>query len=164
MENPTHSFRETNLVLYLIKNRKSKEKLWWVGACERKKNAFSVRFILSKGNIFNICVLYQCILYWILFQNIHTFQYQKTLLHTPFPLFLKSSKFFSVSLSILVSVKRKDFSAKECGKYFVAKMQNFIQQMRYYIICCSFIVWNIDSITKPYKVQNISNIKSEKSV
>ena len=36
--------------------------------------------------------------YQIHFQNIHTFIYQKSLLHTLFCLFLKSSKTFSVSL------------------------------------------------------------------
>ena len=46
MENPTHSFREMNLVV-----------------CERKKKTFFVPFILSEGNSFNICVLYQCIMY-----------------------------------------------------------------------------------------------------
>ena len=30
------------------KNHKLKAKLWWVGACERKKRAFFVTFILSK--------------------------------------------------------------------------------------------------------------------
>ena len=35
---------------------------------------------------------------WIRFQNIHTFTYQKTLPHTFFCLFLKSSKAFSVFL------------------------------------------------------------------
>ena len=64
------------------KNRKLKVKLWWVGARKRKKRAFFVPFILSEGNFFNICVLSQCIVYWIHFQNIHTFAYQKTLLHT----------------------------------------------------------------------------------
>ena len=34
------------------------------------------------------------------FQNIHTFTYQTTLLHTLFCLFLKLSKAFSVSLKI----------------------------------------------------------------
>ena len=57
------------------KNRKLKVKLWWVGARERKKRAFFVPFILSEGNFFNICVLSQCIVYWIHFQNIHTFTY-----------------------------------------------------------------------------------------
>ena len=64
------------------KNSKLKVKLWWVGARERKKRAFFVPFILSEGNFFNICVLSQCIVYWIHFQNIHTFTYQKTSLHT----------------------------------------------------------------------------------
>ena len=81
------------------RNRKLKVKLWWVGARERKKRAFFVPFILSEGNFFNICVLSQCIVYWIHFQNIHTFTYQKSLLHTLFCLFLKSSKAFSVSLN-----------------------------------------------------------------
>ena len=37
---------------------------------------------LSKGNFFKTCVLSQCIVYWIHFQNIHTFTYQKAFLHT----------------------------------------------------------------------------------
>ena len=49
MENPTHGFRETNLVLSSYKNHKLKVKLWWVGARKRKKRAFFVRFILSEG-------------------------------------------------------------------------------------------------------------------
>ena len=53
------------------KNRKLKVKLWWVGAHERKKRAFFILFILSEGNFFNICVLSQCIVYWIHFQKIH---------------------------------------------------------------------------------------------
>ena len=75
----------------LYKNRKLKVKLSWVGARKRKQKAFFVPFILSEGNFFNICVLSECIVYWIHFRNIHTFTYQKTLLHTLFCLFLKSS-------------------------------------------------------------------------
>ena len=41
----------------------------------------------------------QCIVYWIHFQNIHTFTYEKILLNTLFCLFIKSSNAFSVSLS-----------------------------------------------------------------
>ena len=48
----------------------------------KKKRAFYVPLILSEGNFFKICVLSQCIAYWIQFQNIYTFTYQKTLLHT----------------------------------------------------------------------------------
>ena len=54
---------------------------WLVGARERKNRAFFVPFILSEGNFLNICILSRCIVYWIHFQNIHTFTYQKTLHH-----------------------------------------------------------------------------------
>ena len=64
------------------KNRKLEVKLWWVGGRERKKRAFFVPFIFSERNFCSICGLPQCIVYWILFQNIYTFTYQKTLLHT----------------------------------------------------------------------------------
>ena len=43
---------------------------------------FLYRLNCRKGIFFNICVLSQCIVYWIFFQNIRTFSYQKTLLHT----------------------------------------------------------------------------------
>ena len=39
------------------------------------------------------------LVYWIQLQNIHTFTYQKTLLHTLFFLILKLSKAFSASLT-----------------------------------------------------------------
>ena len=64
------------------KDCKLNVKLWWLGARERKNRTFLVLFILSVGNFFNICVLSQCIVYWIHFQNIHTFTYLKTFLHT----------------------------------------------------------------------------------
>ena len=82
----------------LLNFRKLKVRLWRVGACERKKRAFFVSFMLSEEYFFNICVLSQYIVYWIYFQNIHTFIYQKSLLHPRFCLFLKSPKAFSVSL------------------------------------------------------------------
>ena len=44
----------------------------------RKKNGgIFVPFILSEEILTNICVLSQCIAYWINFQNICTFTYQK---------------------------------------------------------------------------------------
>ena len=55
----------------------------------KKKSAVFATFILSEGNFFNVCVLSQCIVYCISFQNIYTFTYQKSLLHTPFLLVLK---------------------------------------------------------------------------
>ena len=87
------------------KNRNLKVKLWWIGACERKKSAFFVMLILSEGKTFNICFIS---MYngWN-FQNIYAFTYQKTLPHTLFCLFLKSLKAFSVSLTEWVVSKIK---------------------------------------------------------
>ena len=50
MLNPTHAFKETNLCFNSNKNCKLKVNLWWVGACERKKEYIFVTFIL----LFNI--------------------------------------------------------------------------------------------------------------
>ena len=80
------------------KNPKLKVKLRWFRALEKKERTFFVSFILSEGNFFNTCVLCQCIVYWIHFQNIQNFTYQKRLLPTLFCLFLKSSKAFNVYL------------------------------------------------------------------
>ena len=63
IENPAYSFRQASelCVSAHIRICKLKVKLWWVGACERKKRAFCVPFILFEGIIFSICVLSQCI-------------------------------------------------------------------------------------------------------
>ena len=63
------------------KNRKLKVKLWWVGACERKKSAFLLRLFCPK-EIFLTFVPFQSTMYGINFQNIYAFTYQKTLFHT----------------------------------------------------------------------------------
>ena len=81
IENPTLRFREINLLFSLYENCKLKVKLQWVRARERKKSAVFVTFILSEGNFFNIYALSQCIAYWINFQNLSTFVYQKLLLY-----------------------------------------------------------------------------------
>ena len=75
MENK-HTILEKQILCFSSKkNRKLKGKRWWIGACNRKKRAFFVPFILFEGNFFNTCVLSQCIVYWIHFQNIHTYTY-----------------------------------------------------------------------------------------
>ena len=71
------------------KNRKLKVKLWWVRACERKKRAFFLPFILCDGNFFKIYVLSHYMVHWNTFRP-----------HTFCCLFLKSSKAFSVSLNL----------------------------------------------------------------
>ena len=104
MENTPHSFRETNLVFQFIwelqiKSKAQKNKKKKRSQKETKDIFCNVYF--AQRTFFNICVLSQCIVYWIHFQTIHTFRYQKALLHTLFYLFLKSLKTFSVSLKRL---------------------------------------------------------------
>ena len=96
------------------KNRKSKIKLWWVGARERKKRAFFLPFILSKGNFRNIFVLSQCIVYWICFQNIHTLTYEKTLFHTLLLLAFKTVE----SLPCILKHTKNLFLIKKSGRNF----------------------------------------------
>ena len=98
MENPTHSFREKNLVLQLIYKSQIKSKNVMSWSSRRIKEGIFFTVYLYERNFFKICDLSQCIVYWIQFPNLHTFTYQKTLLHIHFRLFLKSSKVFSVSL------------------------------------------------------------------
>ena len=93
------------------KNRWLKVKLLGAGTRE-KKGAFLVPFVLSEGNSFNICALSQCIVYWIMFRNIPTFTYQKTLFHTLFCLFLKSLKAFSASSITFIRFQKISDSKK----------------------------------------------------
>ena len=85
--------------------RKLKEKLSCVEAYERKKEGIFCTVYFVRRKFCNICVSSHCIVYWIKFQNIHSFTYQETLIHTLFCLFLKSSKIFSVSLNKKQSYK-----------------------------------------------------------
>ena len=82
MENPTCSFRDMNLVLQLVKELAIKSKTAMSWSSRKKMSPFFLTFILSEGSFFNISVLSQCIVYLINSQNIYTFTYQKTLLHT----------------------------------------------------------------------------------
>ena len=81
IENFTHSFIEMNLVLQIIWESQIKSKTVMSWSSRKKKRTFFVPFILSEENFFNICVLFQCIVYWIHSKNTHTFTYRKTLLH-----------------------------------------------------------------------------------
>ena len=120
---PQTVFERQTLCVSSYKNRKFKVKLWWVGARKRKKWAFFVPFILSEGHFFNICVLSQCVVYWIHFQNIHTFPYQKALFCTLLLLVFKtieslqcirkwSDTFFSRFQWVMLSWLHSNFSSK----------------------------------------------------
>ena len=135
--------RRTFYFSYKSGKLKSKTVMSW--SSQKKKGSFFVPFILSEGNFLKICDLFLCIVYWIHFQKIHTFTYQKTLLHTPFYLFLKLSKIFSVSLKtdftiyilhekFYVLQKKNIFcekvylifqiKCKKCKKYIIEKLKN----------------------------------------
>ena len=106
------------------KNHKLKVKLGWVGARERKKRTFFVPFILSEGNFLKICISSQWIVYWMQFQNIHTFTIQKTLLHTLLLLVFKiveslqcTLKVFSRHFNTKLLFQMKPFYVKVLSKY-----------------------------------------------
>ena len=62
MENPTHSFEETNLMLQLKGQLqiKSKTVAW---SLQKKKDGIFSSFYFVRTNFFNICILSQCIVY-----------------------------------------------------------------------------------------------------
>ena len=63
MENPTHSFKETNLVLQHVKESQIRSETVMSWSSRKKKKGIFVPFILSEGHFFNSCVLSQCIVY-----------------------------------------------------------------------------------------------------
>ena len=95
LENPTHSFRETYIVLQLLQKSKIKSKT--VMSWSSQKKIEGIFLLLA---FFKVCVLSQCIVYWIHFQNIHTFTYQEHYFIHFCCLFLKLSKAFSISLTL----------------------------------------------------------------
>ena len=58
---------------------------WWAGVHKRKKMAYFMTLVLSKGNFRSVYILSQCIEYWINFQNIKNISLIKK--HYLMPLF-----------------------------------------------------------------------------
>ena len=87
MENPTHTFRETILVLQLIQESriKSETVMSWK---KRKKIAFFVITILSEGNLYDMCFISTYSVLNKLSKYIY-FYISKTLPHTLFCSYLK---------------------------------------------------------------------------
>ena len=139
IENPTHSFGETKLGFSSYKNRKLKVKLQWVRAREKKREHF-VSFILSEGNIFNICNLSQCILCWIHLQKIHTLTNQKTLLHTFLLLVFKiveslhciKCSYSELFLSAFSSIRTEYREIRSISPYLVRMWENADQNISEY--------------------------------
>ena len=74
MENSTHTFREMNFVFQLIQESQVKSKAVMSWSSQKKKECiFCNVYFVQRNFIFNICVLSQCKVYWMNFQNIYTF-------------------------------------------------------------------------------------------
>ena len=73
-----------------------------------KKGIFCTVYFV-RWKFFNIYVLSQCTVYWIHFQNIYTFTYQKTLIHTLLPLVFKIIE----SLHSILKLIQPDLSDNE---------------------------------------------------
>ena len=86
VENPTHAFREKKTFGFSsYKNHKLKVKPWWIADQKRKKSEVKETFLTF---LFILIYNLQWV-YWIAFQNICSFTYQKKLLHKLFYLHLK---------------------------------------------------------------------------
>ena len=128
---------------------------------KNKQDIFWTAFIVWR-NLFDICILSQCIVYWIHFHNIHTFIYQKTLLHTICCLFLKS---FEILQCIFKPDQDSPFSATRLynefqwtilfnlkGRHCIKKWTLFIQpkiwlwQLNHYLIYIPTELWSIINV------------------
>ena len=82
----------------------SKTMMTW--SSRKNKSAFFIMFILSEGSFFHICVLLQCIVYWISFRIFIRLHVKKCYFIYFCCLFLKSSKAFSVSLTWMIGAHK----------------------------------------------------------
>ena len=106
--------RDTPCALAHIESQvKSKTVMSW-SLQKKKENTFCTIYFVWRKFFKHICFLSQCLWYYMHVHNIHTFTYQKTLLHTLFSLFLKSLKAFSVSLK--QSITYRAFPTWEIGE------------------------------------------------
>ena len=100
MENATHAFRETNLMLQHLKILQIKNKTVMSSNSRKKKECIFATFFLPYRHFFSVSVFYLNALSIEKAFKIYipTFTYQRTLLHKLFRFSLKSSKAFSVYL------------------------------------------------------------------
>ena len=78
---PNTVLEKQTLCFSSYKNCKLKVKLMSWSSRKKIEVIFCTAYFVRRV-FFKICVLSQCILYWIHFQNIQTFKYQKALLQT----------------------------------------------------------------------------------
>ena len=109
MENQRRSFRQTNLVLQLIYDRKLKVKLINWSLQKSKKRHFLYRLPCPKEVFFNICVLCQCIF------SIHPFTFQKNITSYTFLLVFKIVETLQCVLSFETSFLKNENFFKKTG-------------------------------------------------
>ena len=122
------------------------------------------------SNFFNICVLSQCIVYWIHFQNTHTFTCQNILLHTHFCLFLKLSKTFSVSLEVVsatfllvlfVCLKAGTCETRKNVFNFTSKALFVLEIIKFYIFRYSNVMMSSNALAWNTKLILLNNLGSK---
>ena len=81
MENPTHGFRETNLVLQVMEESKIKSKTVMSWSSRKKKEGiFCIVYFVERKFCRIFFFFFQSIVCQIHFQNIQTFTYKKTII------------------------------------------------------------------------------------
>ena len=88
-ENPSHSFRGMNLVFQLRQESQIKSKTVMSWSSRKKKEGIFYTVSFVRKNFFNICILFQCVVYRIHSQNIHTFYIIKNITSYAFLLVFK---------------------------------------------------------------------------
>ena len=97
----------------------------------KKKEGIFCTVYFTQREIFHICVLAQCIVYWINFQNIHAFTYQETLLHTLLLLVFKIVESLQCILehSVLVLVKLGNEAYKLQNQAILKECSNLLVEI-----------------------------------
>ena len=101
----------------------------------------------------NLCVLSKCIVYWIHFQNIYTFAYQKTLLHTLLLLVFKTVENLLCILKALWNWGERN----SCSWWTLPLVFGWNQRgYNYYICKCIKLapIWGIGEFCKKKKHKN----------
>ena len=136
MENRTTVLERRTLCFSSCKHLKLNVKLWWVGARKGKKRAFFVPFLLSEENVFDICVLSQCVVYWIHYWIRYWIHYyiSKNITLCTFCLFLESIKSCQCILNFILTVT---WSTSLYASLFlqISKSMNIV-----FILCGIFIL------------------------
>ena len=102
MENPHTVLERLTLCFSWYKNRQLKKNCDEMELAKEKRGHFLYCLFCPKEIFFEfVSTLFVCKVYWIHFQNIHTFAYQKTLLHALLLLVFKIAESLQCILKII---------------------------------------------------------------